>query len=120
VASGDYPTLFLTQAGAEVLRGEAEVTLVQPRRPQRSTTRKALAEAAGGDVDSALFERLRTLRRELARERSVPPYLIASDKTLAHLAAHRPQDHAGLLATPGIGEKKAQELGPALLEVLKA
>ena len=37
VASGDYPTLFLTQSGAEVLRGEAEVTLVQPRRPQRST-----------------------------------------------------------------------------------
>ena len=119
VASGDYPTLFLTQAGAAVLRGESEVSLVQPRRPQRAQKRKALAEAAGGDVDQELFERLRTLRRQLAREREVPPYLIASDKTLAHLAAHRPTDQAGLLATPGIGEKKAAELGPALLEVLR-
>lgn len=115
VSAGEYPTLYLTRSGAEVLKGQREVNLLRVQRPSSSKT--ATKDVAPGD--SKVFEALRSLRRRLAAERSVPPYLIAGDRTLAHLAEHRPQDEAGLLATPGIGEKKVADLGPAILEVLR-
>jgi ATP-dependent DNA helicase RecQ len=78
---------------------------------------------AGGEVelsvaDAALFERLRALRRDLARERGVPPYLIFNDKTLREMARTRPLDDAALLAVKGVGEAKARDLGQAFLAAI--
>ena len=70
-------------------------------------------------MDEGLFEDLRTLRRELARERSVPPYLIFNDRTLAQMAAHKPKNEGEFLGLKGIGEKKAADLGPAFLERIR-
>ena len=71
-------------------------------------------------ADEGLFESLRTLRRELARERGVPAYLIFNDRTLAGMAAARPATCAELLAIRGVGEKKAADLGPAFLDRIAA
>jgi ATP-dependent DNA helicase RecQ len=120
VASGEFPTLFLTQSGARVMKAEDEVTLLRPKRPTPSSKRKALQIALDDTpVAQDLFELLRKKRRKLAAEREIPPYLIANDRTLTHLAAHHPKTQAELLATPGIGEKKALDLGPIWLEIIR-
>jgi len=122
VAEGRFPTLFLSQSGVAVLRGDKKVELfAMPRtKASRKRSKKALGEPGGPPVDEALFEDLRKLRKELARERSVPPYVIFSDQTLGALAAHKPLNSNGLLAIRGIGEKKAEDLGPAFLERIAA
>ena len=78
------------------------------------------ATAALSVEERALFEALRTLRLELARERHVPPYVIFHDTTLQHLARRKPATPEALLDVPGVGEKKAESLGARVLEVIRA
>jgi ATP-dependent DNA helicase RecQ len=128
VADGTYPTLFLTRDGVLAMKGEREVVLLRPRAPQRDASRAkpkraAVAAAAvteGADVDEALFEKLRKLRRALSQERNVPPYIIFGDATLAAIAAAKPRNTAELLALKGVGEKKAADVGQAFLDAVAA
>ena len=119
VSSGNYPTLFLSQAGVAVMRGEAGVNLIRVAPPQgkaRSAPRKPdTATEILPPVDDALFEHLRDFRRELARARNVPPYIIFGDRTLTAMAALRPSNAAEFRALKGVGEKKALDLGPLFL-----
>jgi len=118
VAGDRYPVLMLSPSGVEVLRAQREIALyVWPERKaakKRRETRVVLDEP-GLPVDQALFERLRELRRSLARERSVPPYLIFNDRTLAELSARKPRTPEEFRAIKGVGDKKAAELGPLFL-----
>jgi len=125
VTEGEYPVLVLTRSGAEVLKGGLDVRLHAPAAAPSRARRKSLesgsvadaeVELSGADAD--LFERLRALRRDMARERGVPPYLIFNDKTLREMARLRPGDAAGLLAVKGVGEVKARDLGPAFLAAI--
>jgi ATP-dependent DNA helicase RecQ len=115
VDSGEFPTLRLSRSGVSVLRGEAETVLFAlpqaPKRPQRSAALASL----GGEVGAVLFERLRALRRKLAHERGVPPYLVFNDRTLAAMAAAKPRTLEELRAIPGVGERKLVDPGPAFL-----
>jgi ATP-dependent DNA helicase RecQ len=121
VSSGEYPTLFLSKTGVEVMRGEREVRLHEPvvtaakKSPARTTAQAAALEEGGPDADEALFERLRAFRRTLARERGVPPYVIFNDRTLALMSAVKPRTREGLRAIKGVGDKKADDLGPLFL-----
>ena len=67
----------------------------------------------------ALFERLRELRRDLARAQSVPPYVIFSDRTLIAMARIRPTTRAALLRVHGVGDVKAERYGDAFLETIQ-
>ena len=112
-----YPTLFLSQSGVSVMKGEEEVQLFAiPKGAAGKKRRSAPALEPGETPDEALFESLRELRRDLARERGVPPYLIFNDRTLASMAARKPSTEAELLDIRGVGEKKAADLGEAFLE----
>ncbi|MEM6570028.1 MAG: DNA helicase RecQ [Planctomycetota bacterium] len=125
VASGNYPTLHLTQSGVEVMKAERDVTLLLPRSPAKKGGRRrkgsidAVAAEESLDVDSSLFEALRKLRRDMASERGVPPYILFNDRTLAHMAAHKPANDEEFLALKGVGEKKAADLGPAFLAAIR-
>ena len=108
-----------------MLKGGLDVLLHAPAAAPSRARRKSLesgsvadaeVELSGADAD--LFERLRALRRDMARERGVPPYLIFNDKTLREMARLRPGDEAGLLAVKGVGEAKARDLGPAFLAAI--
>ena len=121
VTNGQYPTLFLSASGVEVMRGQRAVSLYAlPKLSKASKTRTSAAAAAGLSLDTAtpeaqLFERLRALRRRLAQEQGVPPYLIFSDRTLAELVARRPRSPQEFRQVKGVGDRKAAELSAVFL-----
>jgi ATP-dependent DNA helicase RecQ len=119
--TGDqYPTLQLTASGAELLKGRGEVVLFRQPRPTARRSRKAGArgDASWANVDEALFEALRAMRAELARARGVPPYVIFHDATLRELARLKPASIEALYGVSGIGARKAEQFGHAVLDVI--
>ncbi|MEM8961958.1 MAG: DNA helicase RecQ [Acidobacteriota bacterium] len=111
-----YPVLKLTQDSMPVLKGEIDVDLFRQRRPEkRRTARRQVPTESWEGVDRELFDALREWRREVAIERGVPPYVIFHDTVLRALARDRPTDRGAMLEIPGIGEKKAADLGPDVL-----
>jgi ATP-dependent DNA helicase RecQ len=119
--AGEYPTVAITKHGAQVLRGESAagaLSRVAPTRRERGGGQRALSGAGTGpegEGERALFEALRQVRRALAEERGVPPYVIFSDATLRELARLRPETRAEFRAVKGVGEWKCEEFGPRFL-----
>jgi ATP-dependent DNA helicase RecQ len=108
-----YGGLRLMDAARPVLRGEASVEM---RRQVASGKRKKVKGKV--QSDNPLFERLKAWRSEQARAQSVPPYVVFHDATLAAIAAAQPRDLGALSGIAGIGTKKLERYGPALLELL--
>ena len=71
------------------------------------------------DEDRQLFEKLRLLRLEIARNLELPPYVVFHDKTLKEMAILKPKSLAAMLQVTGIGEKKLEMFGDSFLEVIK-
>jgi ATP-dependent DNA helicase RecQ len=118
-----YPVLKLTDAGLRLLKDADSgtgLTLARQRRPEKDRVpKRARVETESWEgVDRALFERLRTLRLEIARSRGVPPYVIFHDTTLREMARLRPTSVAALHGVYGVGERKAAELGPLFVEAI--
>jgi ATP-dependent DNA helicase RecQ len=89
-----------------------------PNGPGRSRPSKGELPTLTSD-DAALADRLKALRKRLATERAVPAYVVFNDATLYDLVAQRPRSSEALLAITGIGPKKIELYGAALLEVLE-
>jgi ATP-dependent DNA helicase RecQ len=120
-AGDEYPVLQLTDDGAELLRGRTDCRLYRqerPRKAQKKRPPRAAEDWAGVDVE--LFEALRDLRLEIARERNVPPYVVFHDSVLRDMARYRPGSPAELLEIRGVGEKKAEDPGPRFLDLIAA
>jgi ATP-dependent DNA helicase RecQ len=119
-----YPVLQLTASGAALLRDPAEaatLTLARQRKPQKGrgpARTRADAESWEG-VDRALFEELRGLRLRIARDRGVPPYVIFHDTTLRELARLKPTSIEALRHVYGVGARKAEDLGDAVIDVIR-
>ena len=114
-----YGALRLTPSGETVLKGQAkleirEITL--SKRDQRRQKVAALAEDA--DVDSDLLGALKSLRKTLAAERSVPAYVVFSDATLIDMCRIKPENLDDMGLVKGVGPKKLTEYGEAFLSVL--
>jgi ATP-dependent DNA helicase RecQ len=126
--AGDRPMVLLTPAGKAVLFADGPVRLLLPPEAQVASraksggTTKARARQAAdqlGPKAGALFELLRARRLELARREKVPPYVIASDRTLRELAELEPRSAADLQRVYGIGPAKAERYGEEFLGVLR-
>jgi ATP-dependent DNA helicase RecQ len=113
---GDRPVVTLNARSWEVLRGERQVVLLQPR-AGRTKTAKADADDWSG-VDRDLFERLRTWRRRVADARGKPAWTIFDDKSLRAIARDKPTSPAALLRCKGIGEKRLADFGAAILDIV--
>jgi ATP-dependent DNA helicase RecQ len=123
---GDRPLVVLTEEGVAVMRGEREARLrlpagvkklpTAPRSGARPTEPPVELDAAG----QRLFEALRAHRLEVARELGVPPYVVASDRTLRDIAARRPETPDALALAHGIGPTKVRKFGEGLLGVVRA
>jgi len=120
---GDYGTLVLTDASAQVLRKQRPVML--RREPERAAkaprARKAAEPAASLPADAAaVFERLRGWRAATAKEQGVPAYVIFHDSTLREVAMTSPVSLADLGKVSGIGEAKLARYGQQVLDALGA
>ncbi len=132
----DRPVVALTEEGISAMRGERPVRLLLPplrktpitkpkaREPlatRTATPRKAAPRERAevlGDRDQVLFEALRSYRLKRASAQGVPPYVIASDRSLREIVAERPRTIDELLLVHGIGPAKAKRYGKGLLKVV--
>ncbi len=112
----EHGGLRLTGAGRAALGG-GRVTIAAGLLRGAATVAPA---AAAPECDGELFERLRTLRRELANAADLPPYIIFSDRSLAEMAACLPQSSQSLLAIHGVGQRKLEAYGERFIELIRA
>ncbi len=113
---GDRPVVTLNERSWEVLRGQREVVLLEPRAAKAKTTKADVDDWHG--VDRDLFERLRRWRRRVAEARGKPAWTIFDDKSLRSIARDKPASPAALLRCRGIGEKRLSDFGPAILDLV--
>ncbi len=115
----EHGGMSLGPAARAILKGEQAVTLrVMPERVRRRRVRPG--DRAVSAIDDPLFETLRAVRRKLAAEAGVPPYVIFHDATLREMAAARPASLAALAEIGGVGARKLEAYGAAFLEAVAA
>ena len=118
-----YGALQITQKGEKVLRGEEEY--FYRKIEFNSSIKKKRIKAKTIDADTLdnekeLFSALKSKRMELARERSVPAYIIFPDTTLHQMLLHKPQTREEMGKLNGVGPHKLEKYCEAFLEVIKS
>ena len=112
-----YPVLKLTPRGAAVLTGKDEVFGLKREEVKARERRRKAGET--GRYDETLFGRLRAVRKRIAEENHVPPYIIFSDKTLHEMCRHFPKTASELRLIPGVGDVKLERYGREFLEEIR-
>lgn len=120
---GDYQVLKLGDISG-LKNPEASVFVKitdEDKQPEKTAKTKKKAKSVETLTSSGykLFERLKKLRLEIAREESMPPYIIFSDKTLIDMAAKMPASKPEMLDVSGVGENKFAKYGERFLEVIE-
>ena len=106
ITGGQYPLLFVTPSGKEVLLGK------------RTVMRKEDVRVTSISTDDPLFELLRNLRKQIAGEEKVPPYLIFSDQTLRDMCVRLPKSPDDFLEVKGVGAQKADKYGVRFVDLI--
>jgi len=124
-AGDEYPILQISAGGHALLKdpgADPGLTLARQKRPDKTRLpKRARVETEGWEgVDRDLFERLRAMRLQVARQRGVPPYVIFHDTTLREIARLKPTSMDALRHIYGVGARKAEDLGGLVLEVVTA
>ncbi|MFN9277835.1 MAG: HRDC domain-containing protein, partial [Planctomycetota bacterium] len=129
-SDGEYPTLALGPDAMAVLRGATKAVLRMPKQALAARGKRKRDDSGRGrrsveatDLSGAqqsLFDALRALRRELARELGVPPYVVFHDSTLADMAQAAPRDAAELAQVRGVGATKVAKFGARFLAAIRA
>jgi len=127
-SGGQYPMVTLTKLGEEVMKGRTDYELHWPQRAasgasDKASQRKAKARTSSLEelvpVDAAVYERLKKVRLDLAREHgNIPAYMIFPDETLRAFARLKPKSVEAGRKIRGVGEIKAQRYLPAFIEAI--
>jgi ATP-dependent DNA helicase RecQ len=125
ITPSEFPTPLLTSAGVAVMKGEEPVRVLLPpdeaARPRTSSKeRRPGSVDVAAHVDRSLFERLRATRRELARKKGVPAYVICHDRTLLEIAATKPASREDLADVFGMGPARIESCGEPFLAAVRA
>ncbi|QYJ78554.1 DNA helicase RecQ [Shewanella acanthi] len=113
-------SIVLNPSARPILKGEVALMLAEPRIQLTEIKRKPTTARAPLNYDRKLFARLKTLRRTIAEEQDVPPYLVFNDATLAEMAAMMPTSAGEMLAVNGVGERKLSRFGNDFLDEIEA
>ena len=119
-AQDGYSVLSLNAASWEVLRGERKVHIAEAPAPSR---RKSDTSGAADDVhvaDQPLFDKLRALRKKLADQSGVPPYVIFHDATLREMVRRAPASLEEFATIPGVGQAKLARYGQLFTDEIRA
>ncbi|MDD3117837.1 MAG: DNA helicase RecQ [Victivallales bacterium] len=109
--------IVLTAKGKKVLFGHEKFLILRPAPGKKRARRAPVETAAAGNHD--LFERLRQLRRRLADDADVPPYVIFSDKVLTEMSRALPQRQREMGRISGVGEAKLRKYGAVFIEEIR-
>jgi len=126
---GEYGVLRLTPLGVNILKGVQPAmlygTAASTKSPGKRPKKDADAPSGAGegtplDADGkALFEQLRSLRRDIADENGVPAFMVFSDKTLRAMARQRPTTKGEMLKVHGVGFAKLENFGDRFMKLIK-
>jgi ATP-dependent DNA helicase RecQ len=111
---GQYPTLCLTEASIEVMKGNRPVKLFKVIE-RKEEKKSSLVGAVSLPYIEGLFDELKRLRMKIARNENIPPYLVFSDATLVEFATYLPHHMEDLPSISGVGDVKLQKYGPQFL-----
>ena len=106
---------ILLQPDAVLIMKMAREEKKKPKTEKESKKTKTKTSGVLSQEDEPLFQRLRQLRMEIAREEKVPPYIVFSDKTLVHMCIIKPHDKEEMLTVSGVGEHKYTKYGEKFL-----
>lgn len=134
VTNDEYAIVKLTEKAGKVLENGAQVVMKMAKAQERlektaqsggkrgRKNRLGTAGMAGSgsftEKEESLFDKLRTLRMEIAREEKVPPYIVFSDKTLTHMCILKPKTKAEMMSVSGVGEFKFEKYGERFLHCI--
>ncbi|WP_300347768.1 DNA helicase RecQ [Clostridium sp.] len=104
---GEYPVVTLNSNSKDILTGKTKVMFKEKRKVEKVST------------NNELFDILRELRREIASEEGVPPYIVFGDNTLKEMSLRMPLKSSQLIEINGVGEKKIQRYGEPFLKKIK-
>ncbi len=119
----EYPVLCLNEASRAVLKGERVVSLAIAPKTAKPKKRRGTAvelDASAMPEAEALFEALRGLRKELADQQGVPPYVVFSDASLKQMAERQPLTSTAFLDISGVGSRKLAQYGAAFTAAIRA
>ena len=129
VTSDEYAIVKLGKNAAALLNGEDEKVMMKlPKEQERMKTGKTSSAkkpkmTAGSEnfteKETTLFDLLKELRREIAKEEKVPPYIVFSDKTLVHMCLIKPKNKGEMLKVSGVGEFKFEKYGERFLDKIR-
>ncbi|MCL2201085.1 MAG: DNA helicase RecQ [Oscillospiraceae bacterium] len=120
----EFPTIRLGGRSAEVLHDGAKVLMKLPKEKEQLPKTKATSKGKGTErletlpVDRQLFEALREVRADFAREQRLPAYIVFSDSTLADMAKKKPVSFDEFLEVSGVGQVKAERYGERFMEAI--
>ncbi|MES4615674.1 MAG: ATP-dependent DNA helicase RecQ [Ewingella sp.] len=114
-----HSALQLTEAARPVLRGEVALQLAVPRIQTLKIKSSNSQKTYGGNYDRKLFAKLRKLRKTLADENNVPPYVVFNDTTLLEMAEQLPVSPSDLLDITGVGQRKLEKFGRPFMAMIR-
>lgn len=114
VTEGQYPLLKLTESYKKVFRSEVAITF-RKKHYKKTTSKKEKLFDAEGSYDKDLFKRLKVIRKRLADDAHIPPFMVFSDKALIDMCKRKPQTEKDFLEVNGVGPKKLAQFGDAFL-----
>jgi ATP-dependent DNA helicase RecQ len=112
LAGDKYPVLKLNKSSYEVLTGKKRVTIKRAINMQKASANE------NSQADAELFEILRQLRKEVAEEENVPPFVVFADATLRDMCGKYPTQNSELLAIKGVGAHKLEKYGERFLTAI--
>ena len=130
VTNDEYTVVKLTAKSEEVLADGAQITMKMAKEQEHTSSEKKEKKSRKGpaagfagaeftEEDEKLFEVLRGLRTEIAREEKVPPYIVFSDKTLTHMCILKPRTRNAMLSVTGVGEFKYEKYGERFVACIR-
>jgi len=103
----------------KMAREQEHLEKVKEEKKTRKSKLSGVSGASLSEADEALFEILRALRTEIAKEEKVPPYIVFSDKTLIHMCVVKPRTKTEMLSVSGVGEFKYEKYGERFLDCVR-
>ena len=118
-SEGLYPTLFLLQKAISILRNEESIEIVRVVEKVKEKEQYRTLDATETPYDQQLFELLRVLRKEIAQEQGIPPYVVFSDRSLHDMASICPRTADTMLTVTGVGEVKLERYGRQFIRLIE-